>query len=132
MKTPALALSALAFSLAGLVAADPPPGSTPGQARPRPIIVDLDRPGALARLARERPSDHSAVKRILEAAEQMPCKDGELQALQVQYHVRDLGCGLTLLTSFPAKRRLDFTLGDVNYHATVAITHEGLKAIPAE
>jgi len=36
-------------------------------------------------------------------------------------NLQDLECGMTLMTSFPAKRRVSFELDGVNYAATVVL-----------
>lgn len=76
--------------------------------------VDLDAPGALASLARERPDHYATVQRVLREAERRPAA-GVARLLATELGARDVDPSALVKTSYPAKRRLAFTLDDARY-----------------
>src|SRR5688572_31261833 len=110
MRTFFLAL----FSLtAGIAAAAPP------------VTVQLDRPGVLDTIRAERPDHYYRIAGMLRIADTMPCHTPQFGHLAVEYEARDARCGLALLTSYPAKRRLSFVLDEVAYVTTVRMRDSG-------
>jgi hypothetical protein len=110
MRTSFLAL----FSLtAGLAAAAPS------------VTVQLDRPGVLDSIRAERPDHYYRIAGILRIADTMPCHTPQFGHRAVEYEARDARCGLALLTSYPAKRRLSFVLDEVAYVTTVTMRDSG-------
>ena len=88
------------------------------QSAPR---IDLDRPGVLEELKQQHPQRYQAVSALLRASEHAPCPSTEIEALKTRFNIQDLECGMTLMTSFPAKRRVNFELDGVSYAATVVL-----------
>lgn len=93
--------------------------------------MDLNRPGALEQLRRERPTHYLAVSEILRIAEQGPCKPREVETLKARFDVRDMECNFLLMTSEPPKRRLNFTLEGVSYMAVVTLKDQVGMVVPA-
>jgi hypothetical protein len=93
-------------------------------------LVYLDRPGALEALAVENPAHYRQAVEVLRVAETLPCKPmPKLSAAKF----RAADCQATLLmTSFPPKRRVSFTLDDTDYIAVVTITDAGARPMPAK
>jgi len=76
--------------------------------------LDLDAPGALDTLARERPDHHAKIVRLLREAERRPT-EGVARFLATDLGARDVDPSALLKTSDPARRRLAFTLDDMRY-----------------
>ena len=83
--------------------------------------IDLDRPGVLDELKLQHPQRYQAVGALLHAFEHPACQGSELELLKTRFNVKDLECGMLLLTSYPAKRHVSFELDGVNYAATVEL-----------
>ena len=94
--------------------------------------IDLDRPGALDQVKRERPLQFEAISQVLRVAERLPCKEGELATLRTRFDVRDLACTMLLMTSDPPKRRVSFALGGERYVAVVTMKDTGGRVVPAK
>jgi hypothetical protein len=88
------------------------------QSAPR---IDLDRPGVLEDLKQQHPQRYQAVSALLRASEHPACQGSEIQLLKTRFNVRDVECGMMLLTSYPAKRHVSFELEGTNYAATVVL-----------
>jgi hypothetical protein len=86
-----------------------------------PNTIDLDKPGALEQLKLSHPQQYQAVSAVLRASERMPCKSGEMEALRVRFDIRDWECNLIVLTSWPAKRHVNFEFDGTGYAATVVL-----------
>lgn len=85
------------------------------------LSIDLDRPGSLDRLKLEHPQRYQAVSGVLRAAKRMPCEGDEMKLLKSRFGVRDMECGMILLTRYPALRHVSFELDGTNYAATVQL-----------
>ena len=94
--------------------------------------IDLDRPGVLDQVRRERPARFEAISQVLRAAERLPCKEGELKTLRTRFDVRDLACTTLLMTSDPPKRRVAFAVGDEHYIAVVTMKDTDGRLLPAK
>ena len=94
--------------------------------------IDLDRPGVLDQVKRERPAQFEAISQVLRAAERLPCREGELKALRTRFDVRDLACTMLLMTSYPPQRRVTFALGEERYVAVVTMKDAGGHLVPAK
>lgn len=94
--------------------------------------IDLDRPGALDQVKRERPAQFEAISQVLRAAERLPCSEGELKVLRTRFDVRDLACTMLLMTSDPPQRRVTFALGEERYVAVVTMKDAGGHLVPAK
>ena len=89
------------------------------------LPVQLDRPGVLDSIRADRPDHYYRIAGILRIADTMPCHTPQFGSRAVEYEARDARCGLALLTSYPAKRRLSFVLDEVAYVATVTMRDSG-------
>ena len=89
------------------------------------LPIQLDRPGVLDSLRAERPDHYYRIAGILRIADTMPCHTPQFGHRAVEYDAKDARCGLALLTSYPAKRRLSFVLDEVAYVATVTMRDSG-------
>ena len=89
------------------------------------LPVQLDRPGVLDTIRAERPDHYYRIAGILRIADTMPCHTPQFGQRAVEYDAREARCGLHLLTSYPAKRRLSFVLDEVPYVATVTMRDSG-------
>ena len=83
--------------------------------------IDLNQPGALEALKAENPAQFEAATEVLRAAERMPCQGNEMNALETRFDLREMSCGILMLTSLPPKRHLTFKLGDTHFVANVTI-----------
>lgn len=96
-----------------------------------PAYVDLDRPGALEAVERDQPGHYRRITEILSVASEMPCHTEQFgRVVEAKYEARDGRCGLMLMTSYPAKRLLTFTL-DATRYATVVTMREESRLVPA-
>jgi len=103
------------------------------QAAPPLERVDLDRPGVMDAVAREDPLLHLRITQIRTLATRMPCFTDEFKrTLTVKFEARDAGCGLFLMTSYPSKRRLQFTLGEMRYVTVVALDESDNRFLPVK
>ena len=93
--------------------------------------VDLDAPGALARLQEEQPAQYGTVASILRDAERLPEQRVE-GWIRTTYHAESVHLGQILLVSYPPKRRLSFSLEGVSYHATVVVQLPPATIVPAD
>ena len=95
-----------------------------------PAVVDLDSPGALARLRAERPEQFSRVTELLRDAERMP--ETQVEGwLRTRYNADAVHLGQMLLVSYPPKRRLSFSLEQVAYVATIVVALPPARIVPA-
>lgn len=95
-----------------------------------PAIVDLDSPGALARLRAERPEQFSRVMELLRDAERMP--ENKVEGwIRTRYNADSVHLGDMLLVSYPPKRRLSFSLEEVSYRATIVVSLPPAVIVPA-
>lgn len=96
-----------------------------------PQFVDLDRPGAFEALAQRNPAHHARALEIIRVAEQSPCKLVP-RVYRAKDEPGDFGCAPTLLmTSFPPKRRVAFTLDDTTYETIVTVRSDA-RLMPAK
>jgi hypothetical protein len=100
-----------------------------GAATPAP--VNHDRPGALDTNRHENPADYNRITQIIDLAATMPCQSPAFpRMLKARYDASGF-CGLSLLTSYPAKRHFTFELGGVAYETNVTMRDSGGKLVHA-
>jgi hypothetical protein len=93
--------------------------------------IDLDQPGALEALQRSNPTHYETIQQIMDHLPRQP--DAEVPHwIQATFHARDATYGPILLTSFPPKRRVSFTLDDTRYEALVTLTNWRGENVPAK
>ena len=84
-------------------------------------------------LERENPGHYRSIEYILALATHMPCdSDAFRRTLSVRFEARDARCGLLLMTSYPSKRHLGFTLGDTRYVKVVEMDESLNRLVPAQ
>lgn len=124
-------IALLGVSAAAIASAEAPPAGNAFIPTPSGAFIDLDKPGALDRVAQGRAAHYRKLTAVLRAAENPHCMNGELRLLRARNEVRDLRCAFLLMTSLPPKRHLSFVLDDVRYAATVTMTYEVGHITPA-
>jgi hypothetical protein len=106
---------------------------TPAFAAGPSKLVDLDRPGAMESLATENPGHHRRALDLIRVAETVPCKLVPPRTIEAKMDAEKFSCAPTILmTSFPPKRRVAFTLDDTRYQTIVTITDAGARLMPAK
>jgi len=94
-------------------------------------IIELDVPGAMARIERQNPEHSRRIHGILAAAARMPCESEEFaRIIRTAFDARDGRCALVLMTSLPAKRVLRFTLDHTHYRAVARMASDA-RVMPA-
>jgi len=95
-----------------------------------PLVVDLDSPGALARLRSEQPARYEKVMALLRDAERLP--ETQVEGwIRTRYDADAVRLGQMLLVSYPPKRRLSFSLEKTAYVATIVVALPPAAIIPA-
>lgn len=89
----------------------------------RPIEVDLDKPGALEALEKERPAHHKRVMEEISKAQAIHVDEKpSIQKADVVLRDSRLKGAGTLLSSDPAKKRLAIPVDEVVYRVTAHMT----------
>ena len=92
----------------------------------------LDLPGAMEAVKKDQPDHYRRITEILKVASDLPCQEGEFgRVVEAKYEARDGRCSFAVMTSYPPKRRLSFTLGDTRY-STVVTMRETSSVAPAK
>jgi hypothetical protein len=95
-------------------------------------FVNLERPGALATVERDHPEHLARIARVLRVADDMPCQTPRFGSLiRMELGVGDAGCALLLMTSYPSKRVLSFTIDDTRYTSVVTMKDPS-RIVPAQ
>jgi hypothetical protein len=93
-------------------------------------FIDLDAPGALEIVRRERPDHFAKIRKILsEAPDQAPEVAPRWFRAQFDASVVEYG---VVLTSDPPKARLSFFLGDSAYKTVITLRNVRPRALPAK
>ncbi|MGO9572027.1 MAG: hypothetical protein ACLP5H_31280 [Desulfomonilaceae bacterium] len=96
--------------------------------------VDLDEPGALEALQRDNPAHYEEIHKIMDDLSWKP--DSEIPGwIQTHSKVRNFSYtsfrdGSVLLTSYPPKKGLSFTLDGTLYRTLVTMVHVDTKIVP--
>ena len=93
-------------------------------------FINLDEPGALSQLRDVDAPLHDKVLALLAAFEGMD-EAGIDRTLRVTLKARDFHWQQTLLTSYPAQKRLRFTLDKTQFQKTLLIFQPGARIYPA-
>jgi hypothetical protein len=90
------------------------------------LPIDLAGPGVLDRIQKENPARYGKILDIMRVAGEVSCETLP-QVLKVSHDVSRANCqGSMILTSYPAKRHLAFTLDDTRYVVNVVLNgHPG-------
>jgi len=104
-----------------------------GLAAPPPVLrfVDLDAPGALQSVSRERPADFPKIEKILREAPELPPEEAP-KWMRTRFDAKDAGYGSLLKTSYPPKAQLTFVLGDTRYRTEVTLRNARPRIIPVK
>jgi hypothetical protein len=92
--------------------------------------VDLDTPGALARVQRDHPAHFRAITEILrEAPYRKP--QGLSGGVRTAFNAK-MASAMLIKTSYPPQARLEFVLDDTEYRALVTLRNVEPSVTPAE
>jgi hypothetical protein len=83
--------------------------------------INLDQPGVLNELKLQHPQRYQAVSALLRASERAPCQGSKIELLKTRFNIKDLECGMMVITSYPARRYVSFELDRISYEATVVL-----------
>ena len=83
--------------------------------------INLDQPGVLNDLKLQHPQRYQAISALLRASERAPCQGSKIELLKTRFNIRDLECGMIVITSYPARRHVSFELDRISYEATVVL-----------
>jgi hypothetical protein len=94
-------------------------------------VVYLSGPSALAELQKSNPAHYARAQRILAAAPGI-CAAGPAEVHFARFGASDLSCAsMILMTSYPPKQELAFTLDDTRYIAHVVVGDWAPRFYPA-
>jgi hypothetical protein len=94
-------------------------------------VVDLDAPGALAALMRDKPDHYAQVRRAMEDIQAVPDNPTGRRNLFLDERTPD-PTRRQVETSQPAKTRLTVPVGEVNYRITVRYLRNPATVQPAK
>ena len=95
-----------------------------------PQAIDLDA-STLARLRVTNPNHYARAEQILAAANYL-CRPRVPDVYRASFGAQDLSClPMVLLTSNPPQRRIGFRLDETRYTATVWVTDDPPRPMPA-
>jgi hypothetical protein len=96
---------------------------------PGPRHVDLDTPGALARVQHDHPAHYRAITEILKGA---PARKPQNIAgwVRTAFDAR-MASAMLVKTSYPPRARLEFVLDDTEYRAMVTLHNVKPVLMPA-
>jgi len=121
-------LIVLADAAAGAATAPEADAAVPSVNLPQAVYLDAP---ALEWLRKTNPSHYARVQRILAAANYL-CRPRVPDVYLATFDVQDLSCfPMLLLTSNPPQWRIRFRLDDTRYVATVWVTDDPPRALPA-
>lgn len=84
--------------------------------------IDLDVPGNLEAIQRDRPAHYAKIQKILaEAPLRAWNAKSVAQWMEIDFDARDVRSSDLMMTSLPPKRRLEFTLDGVSYSKLVTL-----------
>ena len=96
-----------------------------------PETINLNEPGALEALQRDNPAHYQTVRQILDNILKQP-ESQVPRWLQTTFNAKDVRYIRVLLTSYPPKRDLSFTLDDTRYKARLTLINDRVKIVPAK
>jgi hypothetical protein len=93
--------------------------------------VDLNVPGNLDAIEREHSERFAKIQRILSEVPLQP-PNGRAVAtwMRTQFDARNVSYTDFIMTSFPPKKRLEFSLDNTAYFAVVTLTTRETKSVP--
>lgn len=96
-----------------------------------PPVVDLDQPGALARLKAEQPEHYAKIVKRMDEIQAVPYTDKARHDLRLEVRKPD-PTRRQIETSLPAKTRMTMPIDDVVYKITVVYTKHPATTVPAK
>jgi hypothetical protein len=100
------------------------------QAANPPHAVDLDKPGALEALKKDKPDHYAKVLEAMDKVQAIPYSPKGQHDLRLEIGKPD-PTGRSVETSLPAKTRMTIPLDDVRYRITVLYTKHPATSVPA-
>lgn len=93
-------------------------------------VVDLNAPGAFARLKASRPDDYARMMRIIAGVTRHPELD-VARWISATFDAANVSYLPLWMTSLPPKRRLSLCLASTDYTVVLTITQDGARVSPA-
>lgn len=93
--------------------------------------VDLDKPGALEALQRDKPAHYAKVLEMMEKVQAVPLAAEGQRDLRLEVQKPDV-TRRQIETSFPAKTRMTVPVDDTEYKITVVYTKNPATVVPAK
>lgn len=94
-----------------------------------PRHVDLNAPGAMERIKAISPTHYAAIQGIVGELSRNPHAT-DPRRLQTSFHAKDVSYGMALLTSYPPKKNIAFTLGETRYEGRVTLDSGRVYFVP--
>jgi hypothetical protein len=82
--------------------------------------VNLNAPGAMEQIQALSPEHYKAIQGIAARLARNP-HSTDARWIQTSFHAKDVSYGMALLTSFPPKKNIAFTLGETRYQGRVTL-----------
>jgi len=93
--------------------------------------VNLSEPGKLEELQRDNPAHYQKVRKILDSVLIQP--ESKVRSwMQTTFDARDVRYAPIILTTYPPRRDLSFTLDDTQYLVRLTLTHVQPRMRPAK
>jgi hypothetical protein len=93
--------------------------------------IDLDVPGNLAAIERDRPDHFAKIQRILVEVPRRPTTDGSVATwMRTEFQAQNVQYTELIMTSLPPKKRLAFTLEDTAYVTVITLGGYWAKGLP--
>jgi hypothetical protein len=94
-------------------------------------VIDLDVPGNLEAVARGSPDHFAKIQRILdEVPQRPPAADAVAKWMRTEFHAEHIQYTDLVMTSYPPKRRLEFSLDNTFYVKVVTVMVWDTQAEP--
>jgi hypothetical protein len=93
--------------------------------------VDLDKPGALEALQKNKPAHYAKVRETMDKVQAVPFSEKGQHDLRLEVQEPDV-TRREIETSFPAKTRLTVPVDDTEYMITVVYTKDPATVVPAK
>ncbi|HEY1287920.1 MAG TPA: hypothetical protein VGF58_06300 [Burkholderiales bacterium] len=97
-------------------------------ARP-PRHVNLNAPGAMEGIKATSPAHYDAIQAIVAGLARNP-HTADPRWIQTSFHARDVSYGMALLTSYPPKKNIAFTLDETRYEGRMTLESGSASFVP--
>jgi hypothetical protein len=92
-------------------------------------LVSLNAPGAMETIKATRPAHYDAIQGIAAGLARNP-HSTDARWIQTSFHAKDVSYGMALLTSYPPKKDIAFTLDETRYQGRVTLGSGRVYFIP--